>query len=108
MDVVLGLFNNPVVLTVIGLVVKFVPGIRTVVANKLIPYLLAAVAWLSQVMGPEQAHAAGGPLVVAASFFGLGGVLGGLGAAVWQSAQAWALNEMFLRHHLPPKPVDSR
>lgn len=101
MDAFLGLFNNPLVLNLLGLIVKFAPGIRTFVPNRLIPVLLAVTAWLTSLVGPAEAHAAG-------FAFGLGGILGGLAPAVWQAAQAWVVNEMFLRPFSPKKPLDSR
>lgn len=101
MDAIIGIAQNPLVLTLLGAVIKFFPGIRTVIANRFIPVVLAVVAWATQVVGPAEAHAAG-------FAFGLGGVFASLGAAVWQTAQAWALNEMFLRHVAPPKPADSK
>lgn len=101
MDAIFPILNNPLVLAGLGLVVKFVPGVRTVIANKLIPAILTAVAWVSGIVGPADAHAAG-------FAFGLGGILGGLGSAVFSAAQSWALNEMFLRHFTPKKPSDSK
>lgn len=109
MDALLAILNNPMVLAGIGLVIKFVPGVRTLIANRLIPLILSVVAWLANIVGPAEAHAMGGPLhIMALPLFGLGGILGGLGSAVWQAAQAWALNEMFLRHAAPKKPADSK
>jgi len=101
MGAILGMLNNPLVLSALGLVVKFVPGIRAVVANRLIPAILTAVAWVSGIVVPADAHAVG-------LAFGLGGMLGGLGSAVFAAAQSWALNEMFLRHFTPKKPADSK
>jgi hypothetical protein len=114
MDAILGLLNNPVVLNILGIVMKFVPGVRTVIANRLIPVILSIVAWIGSVVSPTAAVAFGGPFVsdptpvLGAGFFGLGGVLGGLGSAVWQASQAFLLNEMFTRHFMPPKPKDSK
>lgn len=107
MDAVLGFLNNPLVLLAVGLIVKFVPGVRSVIANKLIPYLTTIIAWLSGLLGPAEAHAAAGPLAMPLVVFGLGGPLAGLGAAIWQSAQAWVLHE-FLVRGVTKKPADSR
>ena len=100
MDAIVGVLQNPIVLAAVGLVVKFVPGVRGVISNRLIPYITTVLAWLSGLVGPAEAHAAWGP-------FGIGGPLAGLGAALWQSAQAYLLHEWFLRGVLPKKPADS-
>lgn len=107
MDAILGFLNNPILLAVVGLVVKFVPGVRAVVANRLIPYITTVLAWLSGAIGPAEAHAAAGPIALSLPFFGLAGPLGGLGAALWQSAQAYILHEWLLRGVLPKKPANS-
>ena len=111
MDAVLGIFNNPLVLMVLGVAMKRFPGLRTVVANRLIPTILAAVAWASSIVARVAAHAAAGPWSLdppphAAGLFGA--LVGGLGSAVIQAGKAWAMHEMFARHWLGPKPADSR
>lgn len=112
MDAILALLNNPLVLLAFGGIVKYVPGVRAVISNQLIPYINTLLAFLAGVVAPQAAHAAGGPLAldtqhVALAGFGLG-FLPSLGAALWQSAQAWILNEMLLRDRLPSKPKDSK
>lgn len=105
-----GILNNPILLMVIGGAIKFLPKVRAAIANKFIPYILAAVAWLGTIIGPDVAHAAGGPLAVVipvVALFGIKlGFLGSLGSAIGSTAWSWALNEMFVRH-LTKKPADS-
>lgn len=97
MDAVLGIFNNPLTLVVVGLVVKYIPQLKGI-PNLIIPFLNAALALLSQVAAPQAAHAASGPLAVAAVFGGAFNFLGPIGSAVWQSVQASLIHEFFLRH----------
>lgn len=96
MDAVIGILNNPILLTGVGLLVKYVPGLAKV-PNFLIPFLNALLAFVSQAVAPAEAHAAGGPLVVALGF-GAFSFLGPIGGAVWQSVQASLIHEFFLRH----------
>lgn len=116
MDAVFGFLNNPIVLMLVGLAIQFVPGLRSFIKNDLIQYLTTALAWLSTLIAPQAAHAAAGPIghflpVVAISFGlgGLGSILGGLGAAMLQSAQAYLMRRMFAwpGKHLPDLPKDS-
>ena len=111
MDAIIGIFNNPLVLAAIGFAIKFAPGVRGLISNRAIPFINILLAWLSTVVAPIAAHAAGGPLVVGGAvlgFLGLGGPLGGIGAAAWQAAQAWILNEMLAKHVSPARPADSK
>lgn len=114
MDAILGLFNNPVVLMVVGLVVQFVPGVRKAIGNNVVPFLTTALAWLSSLLAPHAALASGGPVahmaVVMMPMFGLGGILGGLGGAVLQAAQGYLLHRMFAwpGKVMPALPADSK
>jgi hypothetical protein len=114
MDAILGLFNNPIVLMAAGLVVQFVPGVRKAISNTLIPYLTTVLAFLSSLLAPQAAHAAGGPVahmaVVMMPTFGLGGILAGLGGAILQSAQGYLLQRMFAwpGKIMPALPADSK
>lgn len=112
MDVLGNILNNPIVLLAVGLIVKFVPGVRTVISNRLIPVLLTVIAWLGQIIGAPQVN----PQPVSMDIEGLGGYtvggigfgfLGDLAGALWQTAQAWFLNEAFVRHFAGNKPKDS-
>jgi hypothetical protein len=78
-----------------------------VVGNWMIPFATTLVAWLGQLLGPAEAHAMAGPFALPVVFFGLGGFLGGFGAALWQAAQAHIIHSMF-RHVMPAKPADSK
>jgi hypothetical protein len=99
MDAFMGILNNPLVLMVVGLAVKFFPPLAKV-PNAVIPYLNALLAFFAQAVSPAAAHAAGGPLVGTIAAFGFLSFLGPVGAAVWQAVQASLLNEFFLRHPL--------
>ena len=101
----LGMFlNNPIVLLVVGLVIKFAPGVRAIVENKLIPIILTLLAWLGNIIGAPATV----PSTEVALAAGLGwGFLGGLKAALWSCAQAWFLNEAMVRHYSPARPSDS-
>lgn len=97
MDAIIGIFNNPIVLTGVGLLVKYVPALKGI-PNLLIPFLTALLAFVSQIVAPAEAHAAGGPLVITAVPFL--SFLGPVGSALWQSVQAGLIHEFFLRHPL--------
>jgi len=117
MEAVFGLLNHPITLAVIGFILARFPGVRTVVANRYIPFLQTAVAWLAMVFAPGPAHAAAGPFaldgpvlgVIGLNVFGLvGPIFGGIGSAMWQAAQAHLLYRMFGHKLLGPDPNDSR
>lgn len=110
MDWLIGVFHNPLVLFCMGLIVKYVPGVRQVIANRLIFFLNASLAWLAAILEPSAAHAAGGPLVASTAFhfLGLGGPLQSLGSSLWQAVQAWVIHEAVGRHWLPENPGDSK
>lgn len=121
MDAVFGWLNNPIVLLAVGMIVRFVPGVRAVISNQLIPVLNIALAWFAAVIAPEVAHAAAGPVtaavmaaadsaVVDRAGFGFGSMFGGLGGAILSAAQAWILNEMLLRRipFMRKNPKDSK
>lgn len=108
-----GIFYNPILLAVVGIIIQFVPKVRTLISNYAIPYITTFLAWLSGLFAPEASHAMGGPvaaMVAALPMFGLGGLLGGLGAAVAQSVQGYLIQRMFAwpGRTLPPLPNDSR
>ena len=122
MDAVFGILNHPIALAVIGFILARFPGVRTVVANRYIPFLQTAVAWLAMAFAPGPAQAAGGPFaidgpvlgVIGLNVFGLnvfglvGPIFGGIGSAMWQAAQAHLLYRMFGHKILGPDPHDSR
>lgn len=134
---VLGWLYNPIVLGVLGFLLARAPVVRTLVANKVIPYLQTAVAWLGTVIAGGAT--AGGLLSMAGPFgidptpyaqavqqwivpdahagtvgvvalFGLPvkGLLGGLASACWQTAQAHLLYRMFGHKMLGRDPSDSK
>ena len=97
MDAIAGLLQNPVVLLVLGLLVKYFPPLAKV-PNALIPYLNTLMAFLGAMAGPKDAHAAG--LGVVCLGFGAFSFLGPVAGAVWSSVQSSLLHEFFLRHPL--------
>ena len=121
-----GLLNNPITLMIVSLICQFAPKIRTIVGNSVIPILTTILAFLSQHIAPQAAHANAGPVgqaimnlagshlafdpgpVVAASIFG--SLFAGLGSAVVQSAQAYLYQRMFAwpGRTLPKLPADSK
>lgn len=96
MDAFAGILSNPIVLTLVGLLIKFFPPLAKI-PNAAIPYINTLLAFLSNVLAPQAAHASSGPLVIALNF-GAFSFLGPVAGAVWQSVQASLLNEFFLRH----------
>ena len=106
MDAFAGLFSNPLVLMVIGLLVKYAPWLKAI-PNAAIPWLNTLLAFCSALIAPQAAHASGGPLVVAISF-GAFSFLGPVASAVWQSVQASLLHEFFLRHPLQAAGVQKQ
>jgi hypothetical protein len=120
MEFLIGLLQNPLLLTGLGVLVKFFPGIRTVIANRAIPYMNMAVALAGALLA--LATAAVGTEVkpaVFASWYpeplfvtaGLGGAFGGLfgcvKSAVWNAGCAYVLNKLALNQILV-RPMDSR
>lgn len=97
MDAFAAILQNPLVLLVVGLLVKYFPPLAKI-PNAIIPYLNTLLAFLGQVLAPGTAHASGGPLVVAFSLGGAFSFLGPVAGAVWQSVQASLLHEFFVRH----------
>lgn len=121
MDTIIGLLQNPLLLVGLGVLVKFFPGIRTVIANRAIPYLNIGVAFLGALLAlatgvvgteikpamfaswyPEHSE------IMAAGFGGaFGGIFGSLKSAVWNAGCAYVLNKLALNQILV-RPGDSR
>jgi hypothetical protein len=118
MEAVFGILNHPIALAVIGFILARFPGIRAVVANRYIPFLQTAVAWLAMAFAPGPAHAAGGPFALDGPLLGVIGISGflgltgpffaGLGSAIWQTTQAHLFYKLFGHKMLGPDPRDSR
>jgi len=108
MDALLGILNNPLTLNVVGLLIKYAPGIRKVIANKWIGYINVILAWAIVSFAPAAVHAsvfdASQVSVAGFSFHFLGGIAG----ALKQAGIAYIINEMLLRHVMPPKPPTSK
>lgn len=93
MDAILGMLQNPVILTVIqftwGLVCKYLPRLKNI-PNASIPWVNFVLALLAALAGPAPAAAAG-----------FGGVLVGFFGPVWQAGwsaiQAALIYEIFAR-----------
>lgn len=117
MEIFAGILNNPITLTILGFIMARFPRVRGVIANRLIPFIQTAIAWVASVVAPGPAAAAEGPLglhgpivaIIGFNFFGLvGPIFGGLGSALWQATQAHLLHRMFIRKLVGADPSDSR
>jgi hypothetical protein len=120
MDTIIGLLQNPLVLTALGILVKFFPGIRTAIANRAIPYLNIGVAFLGALLA--LATGVAGTEIKPAMFAswypehstimvaGFGGVFGGffgcVKSAVWNAGCAYVLNKLAL-NQITTRPEDS-
>jgi hypothetical protein len=120
MDTIIGLLQNPLVLVGLGVLVKFFPGLRTVIYNRAIPYINVGVALLGALLAlasgvvaeeikpalfaswyPEHST------IVVAGFGGVfGGLFGALKAALWNAGSAYVLNKLALNQILV-RPSDS-
>lgn len=121
MDTLIGLIQNPAVLFGLGMLVKYFPGIRTVIANKAIPYinvglafLGAALALATGVVGEEIKPAVFASWypehtqIVVAGFGGaFGGLFGCLKSAVWNAGFAYITNKLLV-NQLAATPADSK
>ena len=94
MDAVAGLLQNPLVLMLVGLAVKYWPPLAKV-PNLLIPYINVLLALLGTIAGPATAHA---------GMFGIGGWVGNfltpIVSAAWTAIQSALIYEVFGRHIL--------
>jgi hypothetical protein len=121
MDTLIGLLQNPLLLTGLGILVKFFPRIRTVIANRAIPYLNMAVAFVGALLalatgavGAEVKPAMFASwypehMTVAAAGFGgaFGGLFGCLKSAVWNAGFAYIINKLAF-NQITVTPADSR
>ena len=121
---IFGLLYNPITLSLVGLAVQFLPGVRGLINNHVIPFLTTLLAWISGIVAPAAARLMGGPVAQALGLpedqvaqsadvimtAGFGGFLGGLGGAILQSAQGYLMQRMFAwpGRTLPPLPPDSK
>jgi hypothetical protein len=121
MDTLIGLLQNPLMLTAVGLIVKYAPGARTMIANRAIPYLNMAVALLGALLalatgavGAEVKPAMFASwypehtTIVSAGFGGaFGGLFGCLKSAVWNAGSAYLIHKLALNQILV-RPSDSK
>lgn len=121
MDTLIGLMQNPVVLLGVGMLVKYFPKVRELIANKAIPYINVALAFLGALLAlatgavgevikpamfaswsPEQAT------IVAAGFGGaFGGLFVALKAAIWNAGAAYIMNKLLV-NQVASNPPDSK
>jgi hypothetical protein len=120
MNTIIGLLQNPLLLVGLGVVVKFFPGVRTVIANRAIPYINIGVALLGAllalatgVVGAEikpAMFASWYPehsTVVAAGFGGVfGGLFGALKSSLWNAGSAYVMNKLLI-NQVAKRPTDS-
>ena len=113
MDAISNILNNPLLLNLVGYAVSYVPGLRAVVAQRVIPYLNVAIAFLVKVFTPDAAPVVGALsapdlMLAGVSFAGLLGFATDLGAALMQAGQAYIFHRMIGRRALPAVPKDSK
>lgn len=121
MDTLIGLLQNPAALFVVGLLVKYFPGLRLLIANRAIPYINVAMALLGAVLA--LATGAVGTEIkpaVFASWYpehtvvvanGLAGVFGGLfgciKSAIFNAGLAYITNKLLV-NQIATRPGDSK
>jgi hypothetical protein len=121
MEAIIGLLQNPLVLVGLGVVVKFAPGVRTTISNRIIPYINMGVALLgallalgTSVVGSEVKPALFASwypehmTVMAAGFGGaFGGLFGAVKSALWNAGQAYIIHKLTM-NQVAVRPADSR
>lgn len=121
MDWLLGLMQNPALLFALGFVTKYFPGIRTLIANRAIPYVNVALAFLGALLtlltgavGDEikpAVFASWYPehTVVAASSLAsvFGGLFGCIKSAIFNAGMAYLANKLLV-NQIATRPGDSK
>jgi len=121
MDAIIGILQNPVVLMLAGVAVKYLPKVREVVANRAITYINVGLAFLGAVLalltgavGSEIAPAVFASwypehtTIVTAGFGGaFGGLLGCFKSALWNAGSAYIMNKLLI-NQISITPPDSK
>jgi hypothetical protein len=106
MDALMGFLNNPLVLTGVtmgfGLLATYHPKLADL-ARKWISYINVLIAFVVKATAPPEAHA-DTLYLLNVPMVSLGaGLLGAIGASVWQSVQSYLLYKVFLHD-----PIEKR